>query len=147
MMANTRAAALRAAIAEAYATYMAELRQVGGVWEKKPAAGEGEDAWSARQVAEHVAGACGFFGAGIAKAIGAEGPGRTYSELPNAEAAAAHMPGAFDALMGICHMVKDDLLDQEMEFGPLGRASLERVLEVAAYHFNDHAGQLRALRG
>ncbi len=66
-MTEVTANGLRADITRAYAEYTTELTDQGGNWEVKPAAGkEGEAAWCAREVAEHLAGASLFFGAGIA---------------------------------------------------------------------------------
>ena len=61
-MTEVTANGLRADITRAYAEYTTELTDQGPNWEKKPAGGtEGEAAWCAREVAEHLAGACGFF--------------------------------------------------------------------------------------
>lgn len=128
--------------------YLIELTKSGDNWETKPAAsGEGEDAWCARQVAEHVGGACGFFGVGVAKMLELAPPGRTGAELPDAAAAVQHFPGALDRLLGVVTAVPDSKLGQEGDFGPLGTRSVQQIFEVAAYHFRDHANQLRALRG
>ena len=63
-------------INSAYHTYMAELVLAGSSWETQPAAGgAGEDAWCAKQVAEHVCGAAGFFAGGLVKAIGGQPAG------------------------------------------------------------------------
>ncbi|OAI41173.1 hypothetical protein AYO38_04265 [bacterium SCGC AG-212-C10] len=145
-MADQSAAAYRGQIAEAYAKYMAELRQAAPHWEAKPPAGDGEEAWCARQVAEHIAGVAGLFGAGVAKATGLQGPGRTGSELADAAAALTATPVAHDRLMGVLQQVQDDHLGIEVEFGPLGKTNVGGILGVIAHHIEEHANQLAALR-
>jgi hypothetical protein len=135
-------------INSAYHTYMAQLVLAGEGWETKPTAGgSGEDAWCARQVAEHICGSGGFFAAGIAKAIGAQAAPPAASVLANVDEAVAAMPGAHSKLTNVMREVKADQLSMEVEFGPLGKTSLEAVLGVVAYHYNDHASQLKTLRG
>ena len=134
-------------INSAYHTYMAELTLAGAAWETKPAGGSGEDAWSARQVAEHICGAGGFFAGGIAKAIGAPAAPPAPAVLANVAEAVAAMPASHAKLQEVLTHVKAEQLSTEMEFGPLGKTNLEAVLGVVSYHYNDHANQLKALRG
>ena len=134
-------------INSAYHTYMAELVLAGDGWEKKPAAGgSGEDAWCARQVAEHICGSCGFFASGIVKQLGGQAAPSAPVKLATADEAMAAMPGAHAKLTGVLKDIKPDQLSAAMEFGPLGKTNLENVLGVLAYHYKDHAGQLKALR-
>ena len=147
-MAEATADGLRADIATAYGEYTAELKLAGPNWETKPAAGkEGEAAWSARQVAEHLAGASGFFGGGIAKAIGVQAGPPSQPSFADVAAALAATPGAHAGLMSVVDKVQDSQLGAEMEFGPLGKTTLGNVVGVVAYHLRDHANQLKTLRG
>lgn len=135
-------------INSAYHTYMAQLVLAGEGWETKPAAGgAGEDAWCARQVAEHICGSGGFFASSIAKAIGAQAGPPAPAVLANVAEAVAGMPASHAKLQDVLTHVKADQLPMEMEFGPLGKTNLEAVLGVVSYHYNDHANQLKTLRG
>jgi hypothetical protein len=146
-MAEPTTAALGADINAGYEAYMAELRQAGPHWETKPAAGEGEDAWCARQVAEHIAGSAGLFAHVVAKAASLDSPGRTGGEFATADEAIAATPVALGKLTSVMAQVPQTKLTEENEFGPLGKSTIANVLGIVAHHFHDHAGQLRALRG
>jgi hypothetical protein len=147
-MADKNTAALSADIAKAYDVYMAELKQAGPTWDRKPAgAKEGEAAWCAREVAEHIAGAAGFFASGIARAINATAAAPQRHSLADANAAVAAMPGIQAALLEVVSQVPDGQLSPELEFGPLGKTSLGGVLGILAHHYGDHANQLKTLRG
>ena len=139
---------ISASINSAYHTYMAELVLAGADWEKKPAgAGSGEDAWSARQVAEHICGSGGFFAAGVARAIGAKAAPPAPSVLTNVAEAVAAMPSAHAKLTAVLAQLKSEQLEIEMEFGPLGKTNVEKVFGIVSYHYKDHASQLKTLRG
>ncbi len=146
-MTEVTANGLRADITRAYAEYTTELTDQGANWEVKPAAGkEGEAAWCAREVAEHLAGSSGFFAGGIAKAIGVTAPAMQKFELADAHAAIAAMPAAHAGLMGVVNQVQDSQLAAEVEFGPLGKTTIGNVVGIVAYHLRDHAAQIKALR-
>ena len=72
---------LRAEIADARATLRAALQAASqDTWEQQPAGGgDGEDAWSARQAAEHVIGAEIHFTNLVCKACGYPGPDSPFS--------------------------------------------------------------------
>ncbi len=134
-------------IVTAYEGYMAELKQAGANWEKAPAHGEGEEAWNARQVAEHVAGAATFFGGGLAGFLGVPGPERAQPSFATAADAATGMPAAQAKLVAVIDQIPGDKLTQEFEVPRLGKQTVGGVLGILAYHLNDHAGQLKKLRG
>jgi hypothetical protein len=138
---------IRSELGTAFDEYVAELEQAGAHWERKPVGGEGEDAWCARQVAEHIAGAALFFGAGIAQAIGVQGPALERVELADASAAAAKTRANHALLMGVVGQVQDGQLPQEIDHPRLGKQTLGGILGIVTYHHRDHAQQLRALRG
>ena len=141
------AAEASAAIRAAYETYIGELKQAGPVWDKKPGtAGEGEDSWCAREVAEHIAGSGPFFGAGLAQAIGVDGPTPARIALPEAPAAAAETQRAHGLLMGVVDQIKDDHLAIEIDHPRLGKQTVAGILGILSYHYNDHANQLKTLR-
>jgi len=135
------------AIVAAYEGYMAELKQAGANWETAPAHGEGEAAWNARQVAEHVAGAATFFGGGLASFLGVPGPERAQPSFATGAEAATGMPLAQAKLLAVIDQIPDARLTQEFEVPRLGKQTVGGVLGILAYHLNDHAGQLKTLRG
>jgi hypothetical protein len=126
---------------------MESLRLSGDGWEVAPASGEGEDAWSPRQVAEHVAAAPIFFASGIAKAVSANGPIPTRASLADTAAALSATDSAQRGLNSVLGQLRDSDLDREVELGRLGKMTVTQVLEIAASHYVDHAGQLAQLRG
>lgn len=142
------AADIQSSIAAAFDTYLAELQQCGAVWEKKPEGSpDGEAAWCAREVAEHIASAGPFFGAGIAAAIGVPGPNPARITLENVETAVAESRRTHGLLMGVVSQVKDEHVGQEVEHPRLGKNTVGGFLGIVAYHLNDHAQQLKSLRG
>lgn len=147
-MADNTAAELRAELEAAHGAYMAELKQAGAAWETKPAAGgEGEEGWSARQVAEHISGANLFFGAGIAQAIGVTAPAMGRAELATAADAVTKTTETHAVLVGVVGQVKDAQLGMEIDHPRLGKQTLGGIIGVVTYHYNDHANQLKTLRG
>lgn len=130
------------------AAYLEELKLSGPHWETKPESGEGEDAWSPRQVAEHLAGAATFFAAGIAFNLKLEGPERAPAVCETAEAAATATERNHEALLKVMRQVRDEQLDQIVVAPQLGgEIPLERVMLIIPAHLKDHAQQLRTLRG
>ncbi|MEP7214771.1 MAG: DinB family protein [Anaerolineaceae bacterium] len=146
-MTEKTVATILAELESAHAGYMAELKQAGNVWEAKPAAGEGEEAWSARQVAEHIAGANLFFGAGVAGAIGVTPPGLERVALASAADATAKTAETHAAFAGVAAKVSDSQLAMEHEFPRLGKQTIGGILDIVAHHYEDHANQLKTLRG
>jgi hypothetical protein len=146
-LAEQSATALRNDIDAAWDAYIGELRQHGDGWERRPAASaDGEGAWNARQVAEHIAGASGYFGSQIAAAIEAEPLQMQRFTFETAGEAAEATPGAHAALMGVVAKVEDSHLDTQIEFPPLGTQTVAQIVGVIAYHLRDHANQLKTLR-
>ncbi len=146
-MAETVAAA-REKVTGELGAYMAELRQAGANWERKPAGSpEGEAAWNARQVAEHIAGAGTFFASGVAGAVGIEGPERRQFEFASAAEAVPATEASYQAFLGVVDRLKDEQLAIEFEHPRLGKQTVGGLVGLVAHHLNDHAGQLKALRG
>jgi hypothetical protein len=142
------AAEVQASIAQAFDTYITELAQAGAVWEKKPAgAAGGEAAWCAREVAEHIASSGPFFGAGIAAAIGVAGPVPARISLESVDTAVAETRRTHGLLMEVVAQVRDDQVDQEIDHPRLGKNTVGGFLGMVTYHLNDHAQQLKTLRG
>ena len=142
------AAEAKAAIDAGFAAYIAELGQAAAVWDKKPDnSADGEAAWCARQVAEHIAGAGPFFGQGIAAAIGVSGPTPSLIQFPDASNAVAETQRTHGLLMDVVAQIKDDQLAMEIDHPRLGKQTLGGILGIVSYHLNDHANQLKTLRG
>lgn len=142
------AAEIQASISQAFDTYIAELAQTGPVWERKPAgSADGEAAWCAREVAEHIASSGPFFGAGIAAAIGVAGPTPARISLENVDTALAETRRTHGLLMEVVAQVKDEQVDQEIDHPRLGKNTVGGFLGIVTYHLNDHAQQLKTLRG
>jgi hypothetical protein len=142
------AASVRDTIVRNYETYAAELKLAGPNWERKPqGGGEGEEAWCARQVAEHIAGAAPFFGNGIAAAIGAQGPQMQRYPFASASDATSVTADAQKAFMGVVSGVTDAQMSMEIDHPRLGKQTLGGILAIVANHYLDHANQLKTLRG
>jgi hypothetical protein len=136
-----------AQIATNYDTYAAELKLAGPHWERKPVgAAEGEAAWCARQVAEHIAMAASYFANGIATAAGIEGPGMRQYQFATAEDAAKATAEGQAGFMGVANRLSDAQLATEIDHPRLGKQTLGGILTIVAYHYQDHANQLRTLR-
>ncbi len=141
------AASARDMIARNYETYAAELRLAGENWEERPrGAAEGEDAWNARQVAEHIAGAATFFGNGIATAIGAQGPQPQRYAFPSVDEATSTTAEAQKGFMNVASDVTDGQMKMEIDHPRLGKQTLGGILAIVANHYLDHTNQLRTLR-
>jgi len=142
-----KSATVRANIQTALEGYLVELRLAGPHWERKPVGSpDGEAAWSARQVAEHIAGAATFFGAGIAGALNVPGPARRQPEFNSVDEAVAGARAAHEALFGVVDALSDEQIDIQFEAPPFGKTSAANMLAVVENHLGDHTGQLKALR-
>ena len=102
---------------------------------------------SARQVAEHIAGANLFFGAGIAEAIGVTAPALEKLSLGSAADATAKTTATHAALTAVAAKVSDAQMAMEIDHPRLGKQTLGGILGIVVYHYNDHANQLKTLRG
>ena len=134
---------LRAAIVEGRADFQAALHEAHDAWDRTPQGGEGEDAWSPRQVAEHVLNAELFFASNIAQACGAPALERQSPDVATPAAAAAsatRFAATCDDILR--HVTQDDLAKtRELRIGTL---SVEQMLDLLASHARDHAQQIRA---
>lgn len=138
---------ITAGLGSAFNTYMSELEAAGPHWERKPeGSAEGEAAWSARQVAEHIASTEPFFATRIAAAFGITAPEVVPGSFDTSEKAVASTNVSHQALVSVVSSLSDEQLAQEIEIGPLGRRPMTGVLGMAIHHLNDHANQLKSLR-
>lgn len=146
-MAEATIASVTADLTSSFDTYIAELKQAQSVWEIKPDAGNGEEAWSARQVAEHIAGASTFFAGRVAGAVGVQPPAAQQFQLASASEALTATEGAYGSLMAVVAQVKDAQLVEEIDLPRIGKHTVGSLLGIVAYHMKDHANQLKTLRG
>jgi hypothetical protein len=135
---------LRNGIKQSYDIYVAELKLAGPVWEKKPGTGEGEEAWSARQVAEHITGTARFFAVALIRTLGGTAERSAPPEHPSLDNALGGTEQSFAELDAVVAGISDDQLALETKFG---ERSVESVLGIVIEHYKDHAGQLKTLRG
>ena len=121
---------LRASIATGRRTFREALLAAADGWERAPAGGEGEEAWSARQTAEHVVPVEAFFTTAVCSACGYPGVESPTASYPTAEDAAA----AFDEVAALCdgrlkHVTETDLAMQHERFG-----TVADLLAMNAHH-------------
>lgn len=134
---------LRTAIAEGRAVFRETLANFAGDWERKPEAGEGEDAWSPRQAAQHAIGAEAYFTTSICKACGYPGV-----EFPRPDyATPADALRAFEEVVELTnkklkYVTDTDLAHKDERFG-----TVEDLMKVNAQHLHDHAAQIRSAPG
>ena len=113
---------------------------------RKPESGEGEDAWSAREAAQHVIGAELYYANAVCEACGYDGPESPFAsglELASPEAASAALAQATAAADSkIQHVSAGDLERSHERMGPL-----PDVFESWSGHLRDHAAQITAAGG
>ena len=133
---------LRAAIKVGREALAEAIADSGDNWEKEPESGEGEDAWSPRQVAEHVIGAEIFFAGAVCEACGYDGPDNPFdgdlSLATPADATTALGQAIEAADTKIKYVTKEDLAQTHERMG-----NVESVMRFTAFHLLDHAFQLR----
>jgi hypothetical protein len=135
---------LRASIAESREALRAALEAAkAGEWEKKPESGEGEDAWSAREVAQHVIPAEAFFATQICVACGYPGVEFTNRSYESAADALAALDEVIEVTNKKIKYVSDTDLEKTHErFG-----SVETMMNITIGHLKDHAAQIRTASG
>ncbi|GAB4331216.1 MAG: hypothetical protein Kow0010_16450 [Dehalococcoidia bacterium] len=134
---------LRAALAAARDELKAAIAAAAGNWEAQPPEGEGEDAWSPRQVAEHVIAAEAYFTTAICEACG----------YPGVDRVAANYPAADDALAGhaavieMCDKKLRHVTEKDLEMKHERWGTVAGLLALSAHHLREHAAQLRRAAG
>ena len=111
---------LRSDLAAAREEFKAALGAVAAGWEKG-AGGSGEDAWSARQTAEHAIPVEAFFATAICTACGYPGVDTVTGSYASPVEAAAH----FDEVIEMCnkklkYVSAEDLEKKHEQFGTAG---------------------------
>jgi hypothetical protein len=134
---------LRADLAAARADFAEALRAAAASWERQPAVGEGEDAWSPRRAAEHCIAADVAYASAVCIACGYPGLERWQASYPTAADAEAGLREAAALADGRLKYVteKDLLMKNERGY------SVADMIKASADHFRDHAAQVRAAAG
>lgn len=138
---------IRADLAAARSELSAALSAASAdTWERKPESGEGEDAWSAREAAQHVIGAELYYANAVCEACGYDGPDSPFEgglELASPAAASAALDQAAAAADSkVQHVTAGDLERSHERMGPL-----PDVFESWSGHVRDHAAQITAAGG
>lgn len=116
----------------------------GASWDQPPSESDDEEQWSPRQVAEHAIGAERTFAGMIASVTDAEAPERQELSLATVEEAIAALEAAInDANTVLLGLSDDDLAIEAREIGNFP-PSVEGILQLAAYHLDDHSKQIAA---
>lgn len=137
----------RAAIAENRAQLQEALHGAHQSWERKPAGADGEDAWSPKQVAEHLIGSDWFFTNAISQACGAPALERPSLDVSTPAAAAATATRVGATCDNILRHVSDQDLEKSHELGQFGQRSVDEMLTMMTAHAQDHINQLKAASG
>lgn len=144
-MASTASAQeLVSAAQESRGEVEAAIKECSTKWEIKPASGEGEDAWCAKEVAQHVIGADWFFTNQIAQACGAPAMERPQIDVTTPAQALESLQQIGAANDKILRHVSEGDLSKTFETQRFGTQSVQQMLQTMAGHARDHANQIRA---
>jgi hypothetical protein len=135
---------LRQAIVEARAELQSALHAAHEKWDVQPPHRDGEDAWSPRQVAEHVIGAEVYFASAISQACGAPKLEQQKPDVSTPAAAAASLTRFAAICDNVLRHVSEADLAKTYEFPRLGTLTVQRMMEMLAHHARDHANQILA---
>ncbi len=137
-------AELRQKIAEGHKSLRAAIEAAAGRWEQTP--NGNADEWSPRQAAEHCLGSDVAFAGWVAGVMLGKAPERKDLAFPTAQDALNALSGITDPCERVYAWVEDrDLQKRCAQIGNISSqipATLEGALQLAAYHLNDHAGQI-----
>lgn len=134
---------LRSALAAARVELRAAIAAAASNWEQAPAEGDGEEAWSARQTAEHAIAAEAYFTTAICEACGYPGVDRVSAAYPTAEA-------AIDGHEGVAEMCDKKLrhvTEKDLEMKHERWGTVADLLALSAHHLRDHAAQITRAAG
>jgi hypothetical protein len=138
---------LRAEIALARDELRDVLRGVDKDWEKEPESGEGEDAWSARQAAEHVVRAEVFYARMVSSTCAREAPENPWADGPPPLPTPADALRALDQAVAIADAELALVTEADLPRPHERWGSLEEILAGDARHIRDHAAQIRTAAG
>jgi hypothetical protein len=131
---------LRADLADARAAFAEAVRGAGEAWARAPASGDGEDAWSPRQAAEHCIAADVMYASAVCLACGYPGLDRIDASYASPDEAMAGLEKASALADGRLKYVTDKDLLMKNQRG----YSVEDMIRASSKHFRDHAAQVLA---
>jgi hypothetical protein len=135
---------LRAELAAARRDFADALRGIEGTaWERRPESGEGEDAWSAREAAEHCIAADVAYASAVCLACGYPGLERFEAMFATPGDALAGLEQASALADGRLKYVTDKDLEMQNQRG----ITVAQIMTHGATHFRDHAAQIRTAAG
>lgn len=120
------------------------LMGAGASWDQAPSESDDEEQWSARQVAEHVIGAERSFAGMIAAVTNVEAPERQDHSFATVEEAIAELEAAINDANKVLLGLSDDDLAIEARAIANFPPSVEGLLQLTAYHLEDHSRQIAA---
>ena len=130
---------LRAEIAKARSAFRSALEGAGASWERQPPAGDGEEAWSPRQVAEHTIGAEPWFTTQVCASCGYPG----LDPIEPFYATAADALTAFDEVSKNCDGRLQYVTDADLAMKHERMETVAGVMQGNARHLNEHAAQIQ----
>ena len=134
---------LRTAIGDGRQALKDAISAAASGWERT-AAGENEDAWNARQTAEHVIPSEAFFTSAVCSACGYPGVDEVKGDYATAAAALAHL----ETVVEMCNKKLKYVSETDIEIrNEEWKTNVAGMLEFNAAHLNDHAAQIRAAAG
>ena len=138
---------LRAELDSARRELEAAIQAAVANWERQPEHGEGEEAWSARQAAEHVVRAEVYYATTASKALGHDAPANPFADappdFPDIDAALAAYGLAVEAAdSALVQVGPDDLAIEHDRFG-----NVEGILTSHLEHVRNHANQIAGAAG
>ena len=119
------------------------IEAAGSNWETAPSSDEGEEAWSARQTAEHVISTELYFAGETCKACGYDPP---ESPFPAALqlATAADGSAALDLAVEAADSKQKYVSVEDLTKTHEGMGTVEEVMTIQVWHLINHAMQIRA---
>ena len=138
---------LRAELDSARRELEAAIQAAVANWERQPEHGEGEEAWSARQAAEHAVRAEVYYATTASKALGHDAPANPFADappdFPDVDAALAAYGLAVEAAdSALVQVGPDDLAIEHDRFG-----NVEGILTSHLEHVRNHANQIAGAAG
>lgn len=132
---------LRAELEQQRGAFRSAIEAAADRWDSAPA----DEEWAPRRIAEHTIGADVRFANRVAQAIQSREIELKTTEFETAAAALAALDQTAESTARVYRYVEDRDLAKAAELN-VGRfpATIEGVLQLAAYHFGDHAKQISA---
>ena len=138
---------LRADLDSARKELEAAIQAAAPNWEREPESGEGEEAWSARQAAEHVVRSEVFYARTASQALGRDDPANPFADappqFPDVDAALAAYGLAVEAADSVLAQVTVEDLAVEHE----RHGNVEGILTSHLEHVRNHANQIGEAAG